>query len=78
MSDWESEQGGQGGGTGGGTGGGGGGGGGPLGGLTGGLPRPGFPSQPNEFGPQGPTLGELMEHYDPDLVQLLVPGMVTR
>ncbi len=27
---------------------------------------------------RGPTMGDLMEVYDPDLVALLVPGMVTR
>jgi phospholipid/cholesterol/gamma-HCH transport system substrate-binding protein len=68
-------------GLGGGNGGGGGGGGG-LGGILdgitgGGLPRPAFGRQ-GDYGPRGPTMGELMEAYDADLVSLLVPGMVTR
>jgi phospholipid/cholesterol/gamma-HCH transport system substrate-binding protein len=33
-------------------------------------------AQPLDFGKRGPTLGQLMELYDPDLVSLLVPGMV--
>ena len=58
--------------------GGGGGGGGILDGVTGGgLPRPAF-GQQSHYGPRGPTMGELMEVYDADLVSLLVPGMVTR
>ncbi|WP_432476509.1 MCE family protein [Nocardioides sp. GXQ0305] len=67
-------------GPGGGNGGGGGGGGlgGVLDGITGGgLPRPPFGRQ-GDYGPRGPTMGELMEVYDADLVSLLVPGMVTR
>ncbi len=60
-----------------GGGGGGGGGGGILDGVTDGLPRPGF-GTPGEFGERGPTMGQLMDLYDPDLVSLMVPGMVTR
>ena len=30
------------------------------------------------WGERGPTMGELMDLYDPALVSLLVPGMVTR
>ena len=41
------------------------------------LPRAGFgPTQ--GLSARGPTMGDLMEAYDPDLVALLVPGMVTR
>ena len=62
----------------GGDGGGDGGGGGILDGVTGGgLPRPAF-GQQERYGPRGPTMGELMDAYDADLVSLLVPGMVTR
>jgi phospholipid/cholesterol/gamma-HCH transport system substrate-binding protein len=64
----------------GGSGGGGGGGGG------GGVPVPPIPGLPRRvgYGPtdsasvRGPTMGELSRVYDPDLVALLVPGMVTR
>ena len=53
-------------------------GGGILDGITGGgLPRPAFGEQ-SRHGPRGPTMGELMDTYDADLVSLLVPGMVTR
>ncbi len=38
-----------------------------------GLPRPGTGERSS---PHGPTMGELMDVYDPDLVSLLVPGMV--
>ncbi|HEU4336745.1 MAG TPA: MCE family protein [Nocardioides sp.] len=42
------------------------------------LPRPGaYPRTPPDRR-QGPTMGELAEVYDPALVSLLVPGMVTR
>ena len=54
----------------------------PTGGGGGGLPtavpslsRPGFDARTSWFGPS-PTMGELMEYYDPSLVSLLVPGMV--
>jgi phospholipid/cholesterol/gamma-HCH transport system substrate-binding protein len=63
-------------------GGGGGGGGGPN------VPGPGVPTIPGlprvAYGPtdsasvRGPTMGQLSRVYDPDLVALLVPGMVTR
>ncbi|WP_299923004.1 MCE family protein [uncultured Nocardioides sp.] len=44
-----------------------------------GLPRPGAyaAGTPPDRG-RGPTMGELAERYDPALVSLLVPGMVTR
>jgi phospholipid/cholesterol/gamma-HCH transport system substrate-binding protein len=63
---------------------------GPLGGTGtgtggGGVPVPPIPGLPRAgFGPtdgwsaRGPTMGDLTEVYDPDLVALLVPGMVTR
>jgi phospholipid/cholesterol/gamma-HCH transport system substrate-binding protein len=58
-------------------------GGGPLDPITSALGRPGL-SRPGH-GPtadwsasRGPTMGQLMELYDPTLVHLLVPGMVTR
>jgi len=54
----------------------GGGGDGPLDGLGDALNRPAFGQ--GDFGPRGPTMGQLMQHYDRDLVSLLVPGMVTR
>ena len=42
-----------------------------------GLPRAGYgPS--DHWGARGPTMGDLTKIYDPDLVALLVPGMVTR
>ncbi len=48
--------------------------------LIPGLPRPGVgPSTgtaPTD--PRGPTMRQLMERYDPDLVSLLVPGLVGR
>ena len=40
-----------------------------------GLPRAGTGQRPS---PRGPTMGELMDAYDPHLVSLLVPGMVLR
>jgi phospholipid/cholesterol/gamma-HCH transport system substrate-binding protein len=40
-----------------------------------GLPRAGTDEKPQ---PANPTVGDLMEHYDPALVSLLVPGMVAR
>jgi phospholipid/cholesterol/gamma-HCH transport system substrate-binding protein len=41
------------------------------------LPRIGY--GPTEgWSARGPTMGDLMKVYDPDLVTLLVPGMVTR
>ncbi len=40
-----------------------------------GLPRAGTDERPR---PGNPTMGDLMEAYDPDLVSLLVPGMVQR
>jgi phospholipid/cholesterol/gamma-HCH transport system substrate-binding protein len=41
------------------------------------LPRAGFgPTQ--GLSARGPTMGDLMKAYDPGLVALLVPGMVTR
>jgi phospholipid/cholesterol/gamma-HCH transport system substrate-binding protein len=60
------------GGTGGGTGGGG-----PTLPPIPGLPRAGFGSTDTGLG-GGPTVGDLMKVYDPDLVALLVPGMVVR
>lgn len=47
-----------------------------LGDITGelGLSRPATGGGPD----RGPTMGQLMEAYDPGLVSLLVPGMVTR
>jgi phospholipid/cholesterol/gamma-HCH transport system substrate-binding protein len=48
-----------------------------LDGVTGALPRPAVGAQ-GGYGPRGPTMGELMDSYDADLVSLLVPGMVTR
>jgi phospholipid/cholesterol/gamma-HCH transport system substrate-binding protein len=44
-----------------------------------GLPRPGaYPSDAPPDRGRGPTIGELAEVYDPALVSLLVPAMVTR
>jgi phospholipid/cholesterol/gamma-HCH transport system substrate-binding protein len=44
-----------------------------------GLPRPGaYPTGAPPDSRRGPTMGELAEVYDPALVSLLVPGMVTR
>jgi phospholipid/cholesterol/gamma-HCH transport system substrate-binding protein len=40
-----------------------------------GLPRAGTGEEPR---PGNPTMGDLMEAYDPDLVSLLIPGMVQR
>jgi phospholipid/cholesterol/gamma-HCH transport system substrate-binding protein len=40
-----------------------------------GLPRTGTDEKPR---PGNPTMGDLMEAYDPDLVSLLIPGMVQR
>jgi phospholipid/cholesterol/gamma-HCH transport system substrate-binding protein len=40
-----------------------------------GLPRAGTDEKPR---PGNPTMGDLMEAYDPDLVSLLIPGMVQR
>jgi phospholipid/cholesterol/gamma-HCH transport system substrate-binding protein len=66
---------------------------GPLGGAGGGgggsggggVPLPPIPGLPRVgYGPtdsmsaRGPTMGDLSRAYDPDLVALLVPGMVTR
>ena len=39
------------------------------------LPRA-APGSPLEYGRRGPTMAQLMQVYDPDLVNLLVPGMV--
>ncbi len=57
--------------------------GGPLDPITTGLPlqameRAGGTLAVKTWGPRGPTMGELMDLYDPALVSLLVPGMVTR
>ncbi len=65
-----------GGGGGGGTGGGGGGGGPTLPPIPG-LPRAGY-GPTESWSTRGPTMGDLTKIYDPDLVALLVPGMVTR
>jgi phospholipid/cholesterol/gamma-HCH transport system substrate-binding protein len=46
----------------------------PLGGLN----RAPFGAPTPSDSSRGPTMGELSELYDPALVQLLVPGMVTR
>ena len=43
--------------------------------LGSGLPRAGTDEKPR---PGNPTMGDLMETYDPDLVSLLIPGMVQR
>ena len=44
-----------------------------------GLPRPGaYPADAPPDRGRGPTIGELTEVYDPALVSLLVPAMVTR
>ncbi|WP_134740082.1 MCE family protein [Nocardioides sp. 503] len=48
-----------------------------LPGALGGLGRTGFGDDAPPKG-GGPTMGQLMEAYDPDLVSLLVPGMVIR
>jgi phospholipid/cholesterol/gamma-HCH transport system substrate-binding protein len=50
----------------------------PLGGAAATLPRPGFgaPRPQTWSTTRGPTMGQLMEIYDPSLVDLLVPGMV--
>ncbi|MDP2774072.1 MAG: MCE family protein [Nocardioides sp.] len=51
----------------------------PLGGLGGLLNRPAFTAgQADPSSARGPTMGQLMESYDPALVSLLVPGMVIR
>jgi phospholipid/cholesterol/gamma-HCH transport system substrate-binding protein len=42
------------------------------------LPRSGNEARRVAFGPRGPTMGQLSRLYDPALVMLLVPGMVTR
>ncbi len=42
------------------------------------LPRPGTGPPRYDFGKHGPTIAQLSELYDPDLVNLLVPGMVVR
>ncbi|MGA8247681.1 MAG: hypothetical protein WB797_12315, partial [Nocardioides sp.] len=42
------------------------------------LPRSGNEARRVAFGPRGPTMGQLSRLYDPALVSLLVPGMVTR
>jgi len=44
--------------------------------LPSGLLRP--PAGPTQAGPSGPTMGDLMGYYDPDLVSLLIPGMVAQ
>jgi phospholipid/cholesterol/gamma-HCH transport system substrate-binding protein len=41
------------------------------------LPRTGAEARRVAFGPRGPTLRQLSRLYDPTLVSLLVPGMVT-
>ncbi len=41
------------------------------------LPRTGAEARRVPFGPRGPTLRQLSRLYDPTLVSLLVPGMVT-
>ncbi len=56
--------------------GGGGGNGGGDGGILDGVLRPGFGPTATRREARGPTMGELMEMYDPSLVTLLVPGMV--
>ena len=43
--------------------------------LIPGLPRA-EPGTHLEYGPRGPTMEQLMQVYDADLVNLLVPGMV--
>jgi phospholipid/cholesterol/gamma-HCH transport system substrate-binding protein len=44
-----------------------------------GLPRPGaYPADAPPDRGRGPTMGQLAEVYDPALVSLLVPAMVTR
>ncbi len=49
-----------------------------LGGAAATLPRPGFgTARPQSWSStRGPTMGQLMDVYDPTLVNLLVPGMV--
>ena len=42
-----------------------------------GVPRIGYGPTEN-WSARGPTMGDLMKVYDPDLVALLIPGMVTR
>jgi phospholipid/cholesterol/gamma-HCH transport system substrate-binding protein len=61
------------------------GGGGAGGNGGGGIPLPPIPGLPRAgYGPtdsstaRGPTIGDLTKVYDPDLVALLIPGMVTR
>jgi len=44
--------------------------------LPSGLLRP--PAGPASPTAEGPTMGDLMSYYDPDLVSLLIPGMVTQ
>lgn len=51
---------------------------GPLDPITSGLGRPGHGPTADWSASRGPTMGQLMELYDPTLVHLLVPGMVTR
>jgi phospholipid/cholesterol/gamma-HCH transport system substrate-binding protein len=41
------------------------------------LPRSGVGAQRVAFGPRGPTMRQLSRLYDPTLVSLLVPGLVT-
>jgi phospholipid/cholesterol/gamma-HCH transport system substrate-binding protein len=41
-----------------------------------GVPRPGYGPTTGQPSARGPTIGQLMKTYDPDLVSLLVPGMV--
>ena len=42
------------------------------------LPRTSLGARRVAFGPRGPTMRQLSGLYDPALVSLLVPGMVTR
>ena len=56
---------------------------GPLDPITSGLPLRPMPRAAggmtvDAWGARGPTMGDLMDVYDPALVSLLVPGMVTR
>ena len=45
------------------------------GGVLGGLNRAGY-GETGSSADRGPTVGQLMDSYDPALVSLLVPGMV--
>ena len=42
------------------------------------LLRPAAGYELDPYGPRGPTMADLMDAYDPALVSLMVPGMVTR